>query len=135
MAMTGGCLCGKLRYTIDDGPVTVGKCYCGDCHLESGTGHMTFVSVPSDMVRIAGEAQRFVKAGGSGTDVERLFCPSCGTTIVGYPKALGDVAAVRAGTLDDPAAISPTFAVFGGRALPWDAPPADIRVFETVPSR
>ena len=135
MTMTGGCLCGSLRYEAEGEPSAIGKCYCTDCQKESGTGHMTFVGFPAAAIRTSGEARQFVKTGDSGNDVVRLFCPSCGTTIAGYPKILGDVGVIRAGTLDDPSGLVTTFAVYGCSARAWDAPPAGLHVFETLPPR
>jgi hypothetical protein len=135
MTTTGGCLCGNLRYEVEGEPTAIGKCYCTDCQKESGTGHMTFVSFPADAIRTSGEVRQFVKLGDSGNEVVRVFCPSCGTTIAGYPKVLGGVGVIRAGTLDDPSALTATFAVYGCSARQWDAPPAGIKVFETLPQR
>src|SRR5262249_25138195 len=88
-AMARVWLCGSLRYEAEGEPSAIGKCYCTDCQKESGTGHMTFVSFPGDAIKVSGEASRYVKKGDSGNEVVRLFCPSCGTTIAGYPKILG----------------------------------------------
>lgn len=135
MTRTGGCLCGSLRYAAEGEPRSVGKCYCTDCQKETGTGHMTFAVFAADAVSLSGDASRYVRTGDSGHEVDRVFCPSCGTTVVGFPKGLGPVAAVRAGTLDDPSGLSAKFAVYGRSAQPWDAPPADIKVYNTVPQR
>ena len=135
MTMTGGCLCGSLRYEAEGEPSAIGKCYCTDCQKESGTGHMTFVAFPADAIKVSGDARQYVKMGDSGNEVVRVFCPSCGTTITGQPKVLGDVSVIRAGTLDDPSGIVTTFAVYGCSAQAWDAPPAGLKVFETVPQR
>jgi hypothetical protein len=133
MTMAGGCLCGKLRYELDGEPTLIGKCYCTDCRKESGTGHMTFISFPADAMTISGEVRTFTCKGDSGNAVIRSFCPSCGTTIAGHPTILGDVKAVRAGTLDDPSGLVATVAVYGSRAPAWDQPPAGIMVFPELP--
>jgi hypothetical protein len=135
MTMTGGCLCGALRYAIEGEPALAGKCYCTDCRKETGTGHMTFLSFPADAVTFSGEASRFTRPGGSGEDVIRVFCPTCGTTVAGYPTAMGDVVAIRAGTLDDASAVRLRFAVFARHAPAWDAPPAGLLTFPEMPPR
>lgn len=133
MTRTGGCLCGQLRYAVEGEPNAIGKCYCTDCQRESGTGHMTFVGFPADAITLTGETRAFTKAGDSGKDVVRIFCPSCGTTVVGFPSILDNVGAVRAGTLDDRAGLEPTFAVYGDSVVSWDAPPAGLHVFAKLP--
>ena len=133
MTTNGGCLCGQLRYSFEGAPDFVGKCYCMDCHKESGSGHITFLSVPGDAITTTGESRTYVKLGDSGRDTVRTFCPACGTTIFGHPTVMGDVRVVRAGTLDDPAGLVPTVAVYGSRAPAWDPPPAGLHVFAELP--
>jgi hypothetical protein len=134
MTRTGGCLCGQLRYAIEGVPSASGKCYCTDCQRESGTGHMTFVGFPSDAITLTGEAKSFTKQGDSGMDVVRKFCPSCGTTVVGFPSILAGVGAVRAGTLDDSSDLVCAFGVYGDSVVGWDAPPEGLHVFPKLPS-
>jgi hypothetical protein len=133
MTRTGGCLCGQLRYTLEGEPRMSGKCYCPDCRRETGTGHMTFLSYPAEAVTLSGDARTYTQAGGSGADVVRTFCPSCGTTVFGHPTVMGDVRAVRAGTLDDPSGLTMVFAVYCGVAVDWDQPPAGLKAFATMP--
>ena len=133
MTITGGCLCGSLRYATQDPTQLAGKCYCRDCQRETGTGHMTFVVFHAEGLTITGEAKDYVRLGDSGSEVVRTFCPSCGSTILGRPAMLGGVAIVRAGTLDDPSSLDLGFATYASRAHPWDAPPAGLTTFDTIP--
>ena len=69
MTMTGGCLCGSLRYEAEGEPSAIGKCYCTDCQKESGTGHMTFVAFPADAIK------RLLKFGALIGKAVRHFAP------------------------------------------------------------
>jgi hypothetical protein len=135
MTTHGGCLCGQLRYSFEGKPKFIGKCYCGDCHKESGSGHITFLTVPGSAIGTTGERREFSKLGGSGQETTRTFCPDCGTTIFSHPTMLGDMRVVRAGTLDDPAGVVATFAIYCSRAADWDRPPAGLRLFAEVAKR
>jgi hypothetical protein len=130
---TGGCLCGQLRYAFEGEPAFIGKCYCLDCHKESGTGHITFVSVPASALTVTGESRSYTRVASSGSDTIRTFCPHCGTTVFGHPTSLGDVRVLRAGTLDDPSGLVPTLAIYGSRAPSWDRPPDGIKVVPEMP--
>ncbi len=135
MTMTGGCLCGTVRYEIEGTPQFVGRCYCNDCKKETGTGHNTVVAVADAALRLTGTLTDFARPGDSGADVVRSFCPKCGTTVVGRPARMAGVAMVRAGTLDDPSLVTPMAAVYGSRAVHWDQPPAGLQVFPETPPR
>lgn len=129
MSLTGGCLCGAVRYTIEGEPRFAGKCYCTDCQKESGTGHITIIAVPDEEVTVTGETRDFVRPGDSGQDVVRTFCPKCGTTLFGRPSLMSGITMIRTGTLDDSSMVVPAIAVYGGSAPAWDQPPQDIQVF------
>lgn len=133
MNLTGSCLCGAVRYVVDGEPKFISKCYCRDCQKESGTGHVTALSVSDAAVRVTGEFRQYTKAGGSGLPVARTFCPACGTTLFAQGKVLPGFTLLRAGTLDAPSSFKPGMAVFTSRAQAWDAPPADLHRFDEMP--
>ena len=41
--VTGGCLCGALRYEATGEPTMAGHCYCADCRKASGSGFIPFM--------------------------------------------------------------------------------------------
>ena len=82
MKMTGGCLCGAVRYELSGEPTFVGNCYCAQCRKESGAGHNTVVAVPDTAAKISGKTKSYSQAGASGKQVKRNFCPNCGTKLM-----------------------------------------------------
>ena len=44
-ALTGGCLCGAVRYKVSGDQIFSGRCYCNDCRKTSGTGHNAVLAV------------------------------------------------------------------------------------------
>jgi hypothetical protein len=129
MTRTGQCLCGKLKYQAEGEPLTVGNCYCTDCRRETGSGHTVWLIYPAANVSTEGEIKTFSKSAESGQIISRVFCPECGTTIFGEPTTVGEVRAVRAGTLDDTTGISPAVSAFVGSACSWDRPSDDVPQF------
>ena len=50
--LSGGCLCGDIRYHISAAPLFVSQCFCRDCQKATGTGHTTIVGVDAAHFRI-----------------------------------------------------------------------------------
>ncbi len=133
MIMSGGCLCGALRYEIDGAPKFVTACYCTDCQKESGAGHLTLVAFEAAAIKVTGETRVFATTSDSGNAVPRTFCPDCGTTIMGQPGSLPGLSMIRAGTLDDSAGLATSIAIYGDSAREWDQPPAGVKLFPAMP--
>jgi len=47
MAMTGSCLCGAIRYEIDNAPALTGVCHCKNCQRQAGSACSTLAGVPA----------------------------------------------------------------------------------------
>ena len=135
MAMTGGCLCGAVRYELSGEPTFVGSCYCTQCQKESGAGHNTAVAMPNSATKITGETKVYSQPGASGKAVKRNFCANCGTTVFGQPELMPDTTIFRAGTLDDSSGLAISMAVYGAEAQSWDQPPEGIPIFAGMPNR
>src|SRR5271168_2518759 len=117
--MTGGCLCGRVRYTVTGEPAFSGLCHCRNCQRYTGTGFETFIVFPTTAVSVQGELKTYEDTGNSGQPVNRRFCPNCGSGVVNEVAVLPGMIIVLAGTLDEPAAFKPTMEVFCNSVQPW----------------
>jgi hypothetical protein len=117
-SLEGGCLCGKIRYRTIGEPVLSLHCYCRDCLRTAGTdGYAGMMVQEGEFECVSGSTATHVRSASSGREVERHFCPDCGSNLWGVTQ-LGLVS-VAAGTLDDPDAFQPTRAVFASNAPSW----------------
>jgi hypothetical protein len=133
--MTGRCLCGQVSYRIDAAPLYAGHCFCNNCRRASGSGHLTLFGVARAALHVDGELATYRYAGGSGKMVTRAFCPVCGTLIFTQSEARApDRVNVTVGTLDDPTAIKPSFAIFCRSRAPWDSVAEDVVQYEALPA-
>ena len=132
-ALTGGCLCGAVRYKVSGDQIFSGRCYCDDCRKTSGTGHNAVFAVPEQAVSITGKLTDFTKPGGSGQPMTRRFCPVCGSRIASVAAAMPGVFMMTASTLDDPEKFVSQMSVFASRAPSWDRPPAGTPSFAEMP--
>jgi hypothetical protein len=116
--ITGGCLCGRVRYVATGDPVFSGICHCRNCQRYTGSAFEAFIAMPTASVSTTGELKTFEHPGGSGRPVYRHFCPNCGSGVINVVPHAG-LTAVLAGTLDDPAVFAPTMEIWCSSAQPW----------------
>jgi hypothetical protein len=134
MRLTGGCLCGAIRFEGDAGPQFQVTCYCNDCRKTSGAGHAAMMGVAEGAIRIAPGAREFVSMADSGNDIVRAFCPACGSGIYSRTAGMPHLIFLRASALDDPALFAPRLAVWAARAPAWDPVPAHLQAFAEAPA-
>ena len=132
-ALSGGCLCGAVRYKVSGDQIFSGRCYCNDCRKTSGTGHNAVFAVPEPTVSITGKLTDYTKKGGSGQSITRRFCQVCGSKIASVAAAMPGMLLITAGTLDDPERFQSQMSVFASRAPSWDRPPAGTPAFAEMP--
>ena len=123
--LTGGCMCGAVRYELKSDPSDSGWCHCRTCQLFSGAPAMAFASVPQgDFVWTQGEPQvRRIK---SSTFGRRTFCGECGSPLqvmVDHQPETVDFPIV---TLDEPDRVAPEFHIFWGSKVGWFNPNDDL---------
>jgi hypothetical protein len=95
--LTGGCLCGAVRYRIDGEARGLTACHCSMCRRWTGHGFAS-VTVARGALTVEGEVGWYESTPG---EVRRGFCPVCGSSLfwdrIGAPET-----DVLAGTLDLP---------------------------------
>src|ERR1700728_4899015 len=65
-SISGGCLCGKVRYSADVDPVFTGICHCRNCQKESGSAFTTVVAVPQPALSVEGDLKTYTDKRDSG---------------------------------------------------------------------
>ncbi len=118
-AITGGCLCGAVRFAVDGPPIATRTCWCRLCQY-LGAGSATVNALfASDGFRVEGALSDHVSVADSGNVMHRHFCPACGTQIYGTAESRPHVVVVRAGTLDDPEIGRPQSTIWAAAAPSW----------------
>lgn len=120
MTITGGCLCGAVRYTIDaEAPVASRLCWCRVCqYLAAGSASVNLI-FPAESVHITGETSDYRSIADSGSVMHRGFCPACGTAITSAAETRPHLLIIRGGTLDDPELARPGGVIWTGSAPEW----------------
>jgi hypothetical protein len=119
MTISGGCLCGAVRYESSAGPKITRVCWCRDCqYLGAGSGTVN-VFFPTDSFTVRGETRTYKSVADSGNVILRRFCPTCGTPLFTAAEVRPHIIGVRAGTLDDPNLVAPAVTIWTASAPRW----------------
>ena len=150
LPITGGCLCGAIRYEANEEPYHVSYCHCDMCKRAFGGPFGIFVCFRKQAFNFVRGAPNLYQ---SSPDAERGFCVQCGTPLLMQileGTLQGESESVRAkkfhpgtlrsqcitvsiGSLDHPENFHPMEHDFTDRQLPWlkiddDLPRSDIDV-------
>lgn len=131
--ITGGCLCGAIRYESSAEPVMAGHCHCLDCKKRGGASRASVVAVPKAALKVTGAPKRYASKADSGNTVQHAFCSDCGSSVFGGTSGMPDLAVIHAGTLDDQAIFKPGMHVYTDRAQPWDHIDTKLPCFPGMP--
>jgi hypothetical protein len=116
--LTGGCLCGAVRFEARPERREGYYCHCRMCQLAFGNTRASFINLRKDQVTWSGTAPTEYA---SSSFALRGFCNRCGTPLsFAYDGSLRMDLSV--GSFDDPAALTPVshFAV-ESRVANWHA--------------
>jgi hypothetical protein len=130
--ITGGCLCGALRYEARAEPTMVGLCFCADCRKASGSAFIPFMGFPADVLSFAGKTRQHRSPSLRGQAV-RNFCAACGGLVFGGIVGEDEDHTIYAGSLDDPSRFAPAVAIFTRDLPEWLPLPQGLRRFESMP--
>ncbi len=78
--LTGGCLCGHIRFTATGSPDNPHTCSCHMCQRHSGAPTLAWVSYPKSAVVWDGPGGE-PSVWRSSDFSQRAFCPRCGSTL------------------------------------------------------
>ena len=131
--ISGGCQCGSIRYETDADPVFAAHCQCNDCKKASGGGHATAAAFPDATVTFTGKAKAYASKTDSGATAMREFCPECGGRLTFRSSNMPGMVLLMAGSMDEPAMIKPTGAIYNKRHVAWDHLDPSLNVAETMP--
>ena len=132
MGLTGGCLCGAVRYELTTEPLMCVTCHCKNCQRQAGSSLSIIIGVPEGSVKVEGEVKTYDDTGDSGATVRRQFCGNCGSPVFTRVEHPPGVMFVKAGTLDDTSSLKPSFHCSTKSKQDW-VELGDIPGFETVP--
>lgn len=115
-ALTGGCLCGAVRYRITAAAVEALYCHCRMCRRAHGAPVVAWLTVPlSGYTVTAGDPAAYR----SSVKAWRHFCGSCGTPLTWREADNPQLVDISIASLDNPDAVEPTLHVWSDSRIAW----------------
>jgi len=122
--LTGGCLCGGVRFEIDAPLVSASYCHCTRCQRRSGTAAAASARVKPGSLRVtAGEG--LVRAYEPPDGFAKHFCSACGSALWSRSPDDPEVMGVRLGAFDGDPGIRPGYRQYVADAAVWEPIPND----------
>lgn len=113
--ITGGCMCGAVRYHVSGAPVLMEYCLCGSCRRAAGAPLMAWAAYETgDFDCTEGKPAEYVSSPG----VVRTFCGTCGSSLTLTDTRFDEIYVAMA-TFDEPGAAAPEFHIWRSERLPW----------------
>ncbi len=123
LPLTGGCLCGGVRFEITEPPLWASYCHCTRCQRRTGTAASVNARIPPGSLRIvAGE--ELVTTYEPPDGFAKAFCSACGSGLWSHPPG-GEPAGVRMGTFDEDPGVRPSHRQYVAYAASWEPLPDD----------
>ena len=115
--MTGGCLCGGVRFELDPPLRDVIVCHCSLCR-RSGTLAGAYTAVRRDALRLT--AEETLRWYVDVNERERGFCGTCGATLF-WARPDDATVSVSAGALDGETGLVTEQHIFVADAADWES--------------
>ena len=122
--ITGGCLCGGVRYEVDRPLVSASYCHCTRCQRRSGTAASPQALIEPGSLRIV-HGEDLVRTYRPPDGWAKLFCTGCGSALFSQSQADPEQMTIRLGTFDSDPGIRPQARYHVGTAAAWEPIPDD----------
>lgn len=124
-SISGGCLCGAVRFTLSERPARAGYCHCTRCQRRTG-------SAASAQARIDGrtftltdgaDALRWWRHPDGG--FEKGFCGICGSQLASRNPDDATQMSIRMAAFDSDPGVRPSWRTYVAYAASWEPIPDD----------
>ena len=125
LPLTGGCLCGGVRFEVTELLVVAGYCHCTRCQRRTGTASSVSARIAPGSLRVVGGEELVRSYDPPEWGFAKVFCSACGSGLWSRSPDDPELISVRLGTFDGDPGIRPSYRQFVAYAAPWEAIPDD----------
>ncbi len=131
--LSGKCLCGNIAFTADTDIKMMANCHCSDCRAATGAAFGTLLFVDEAALEVKGAPKVFKHVADSGANMEKHFCPDCGSQLFGKNSNRPNTVSLRAGVIDQTDLVKPAVNVYLSSRIASTPIDPDITGFAKMP--
>lgn len=124
LPLTGGCLCGGVRFEIDAPLGPASYCHCTRCQRRTGTASSAQTRIAPGSLTVT-QGEELIRTYDPPTGFSKLFCGACGSALWSRSQDGSNVMSVRLGVFDEDPGVRPAWRQFVAYAASWEAIPDD----------
>jgi hypothetical protein len=124
-SLTGGCLCGGVRFELAEPARHASYCHCTRCQRRTGTAASAQAQIDGRTFRLlqGEDLVKWWRPPGGG--FEKSFCRECGAHLFSRNPENHAQMSVRMGAFDGDPGVRPSRRTFVAYAATWEAIPDD----------
>jgi len=122
--LTGGCLCGAVRFEISEPPISASYCHCTRCQRRTGTAASAQARIVPGSLRVV-SGEELVRAFEPEDGFPKEFCSACGSALWSRNPDNPDALSVRMGAFDEDPGVRPSYRQYVAYAAQWEPIPDD----------
>jgi hypothetical protein len=130
----GSCLCGSIKYAVDDELKLIVNCHCRFCSKAHGAPFTTLLFMPFAKFELIEGKALLARYEVEALNALRCFCSKCGTRLYNYSPSRGMISLIVA-TLDTDAELHPLANINVESKRPWYPINDGLPQFHSVPSQ
>jgi hypothetical protein len=124
LPLTGGCLCGGVRFRVDAPLVVATYCHCTRCQRRTGTAASAQARIQPGSLTVT-QGEELIRTYAPPDGFPKLFCGACGSALWSRSPADAEIMSVRLGAFDGDPGIRPSLRQFVAYAAVWEDVPDD----------
>jgi hypothetical protein len=125
LPLTGGCLCGGVRFQVTEPPLFASYCHCTRCQRRTGTAAAPSARIALGSLRIVAGEELIREYLPPDEGWPKAFCSACGGALWSRSRSESPAISVRMGAFDADPGIRPSYRQFVAYAAPWEPIPDD----------
>jgi hypothetical protein len=122
--LTGGCLCGAVRFEVNEPPISASYCHCTRCQRRTGTAASAQARIVPGSLRIV-SGEELVRAYEPEDGFPKEFCSACGSALWSRNPENPEALSVRMGAFDEDPGVRPSYRQYVAYAARWEPIPDD----------
>jgi hypothetical protein len=123
-AITGGCLCGAVRFALTELPQHAGYCHCTRCQRRTGSSSSAQARIDGRTFRLTAGEESLRGWRHPDGGFEKCFCAICGSHLLSRSPDTSQMS-IRMSAFDEDPGVRPSWRTYVDYAAYWEPVPDD----------